>query len=151
MNVDTRRSALAGPERRERSAAVTALWVALLIEALLGVAVAILLSLMAGGYRSSLEGEAGLAAEEGTRWAAGGAFVFAIAALVAAIAVRRRRTWSWNLGALLQLILAISAGIAMFSAGAAGVSAAYLVAFGLAAGTMLLLSTPPVRRALGQE
>ena len=137
--------------RRERSAAITALWCLLLVEALLGVVVAVLLSLVAGGQRSALEGEVGLAAEEGTRWAAGGAFVFAIGALVAAIATRRRRPWSWNLSAILQLILAIAAAIAMFRAGAAGMTAAYLVAFALAAGTMLLLSTPQVRRALGQD
>jgi hypothetical protein len=151
MNAETRHARAATRPRAERSATLTALWVVLLLEALLGLVVAIALSLVAGGYRESLTGDAALAAEESTRWAAGGAFVFAIAALVAAIAARRRRAWSWNLAAVLQLALAIAAAIAMFTAGEAGATAAYLVAFALAAATMLLLSTSAVRRTLGQE
>lgn len=150
MNAQTR-AARPADERRDRSRTVTVLWTVLLVEALLGLVVAIVLSLVAGGYSASLEGDGELAAEEGARWAAGGAFVFAIAALVAAIAARRRRPWAWNLAALLQLILALAAAIAMFTAGPEGVSAAYLVAFGLAGVTMLILSMPQVRRRLGQE
>lgn len=137
----------AGPTAR--SGTVTALWVLLLAEAVLGVAVAIILSNVAGDQYASL-GDSGSAAEESTRFAAGGAILFAIAALTAAIGARRRRSWSWTLGAVLQLVLAIAAGIALFAAGAEGASAAYLVAFALAAGTMILLSTSGVRRALGQ-
>ena len=151
MNAQTRSDHAPATRAGGRAGALTALWALLLLEAILGVVVAILLSLVAGGYRTALAGEAGIAAEESTRFAAGGAFLFAIAAFVAAIGVRRRRAWSWNLGAILQLVLAIAAGIAMFAAGATGVTVAYLVAFGLAAVTMLLLSAPTVRRAVGQE
>ena len=149
MNAQAR-AATAGRERGDRGRTLTLLWVVLLIEALLGLAVAIALSLVAGGYRASLAGEAALSAEEGARWAAGGAFVFAIGALVAALGARRGRAWSWTLAAVLQLILAIAAAIAMFAAGRPDLVAAYLVAFALAGGAMLILSTPQVRRALGQ-
>lgn len=132
-----------------RSGTVTALWVLLLAEAVLGVAVAIMLSNLAGEQYAAL-GNSGSAAEESTRFAAGGAILFAIAAFTAAMGARRRRAWSWTLGAVLQLVLAIAAGIALFAAGAEGTSVVYLVAFALAAGTMILLSTSHVRRALGQ-
>jgi len=132
-----------------RSATVTALWVLLLAETALGVAVAIILSNLAGAQYASLGGS-GSTAEESTRFAAGGAILFAIAAFTAAMGARRRRSWSWTLGAVLQLILAIAAGIALFAAGAEGSSVVHLVAFALAAGMMILLSTSQVRRALGQ-
>ena len=131
-----------------RSGTVTALWVLLLAEAVLGVVVAILLSNVAGDQYAAVG--AGTAAEESTRFAAGGAILFAIVAFTAAMGARRRRSWSWTLGAVLQLILAIAAGIALFAAGTEGASAVYLVAFALAAGTMILLSTSQVRQALGQ-
>ena len=131
-----------------RSGTVTALWVLLLAEAVLGVVVAILLSNAAGDQYAAVG--AGTAAEESTRFAAGGAILFAIAAFTAAMGARRRRSWSWTLGAVLQLILAIAAGIALFAAGTEGASAVYLVAFALAAATMILLSTSQVRQALGQ-
>ena len=113
----------------------------MVLESVLGLVVAILLSLVAG--------EAG-AAEESTRFAASGAFLFAIAAFVAALGVRRQRAWAWTLGALLQLLLAVAAGVSWFAAGQTAVVAAYLAAFALAAITMIVLSTSPVRRALGQ-
>jgi ATP/ADP translocase len=129
---------------------VTVLWILLLAEAALGLFMAIYLSDVAGDYRSAL-GDAGIEREEPTRFAAGGAFVFAIAAFIASNGARRHRMWSWTLAAVLQLILAIVAGIALFAAGGEGSPAAYLLAFALAAATMILLSTAPVRRALGQE
>lgn len=150
MNAQTPRHGTTTSDRADRAGTVTALWVLLLAEAALGLVVTIFLSGVAGEYRSSLAGDAGVAAEESTRFAAGGAFLFAIGAFVAALGARRRRPWSWTLGAVLQLILAVAAGIALFAAGAEGASAAYLVAFALAAGTMLLLSASQVRRALGQ-
>lgn len=147
MNAQTQRRVEPG-DASARSRTVTALWVLLLAEAALGLFVAIYLSGVAGdSYRS---GTGGLAAEESTRFAAGGAILFAIAAFVAAVGARRRRPWSWTLGAVLQLILAISGGIALFASGAEGASPASLVAFALAAVTMLLLSASQVRRALGQ-
>jgi low temperature requirement protein LtrA len=140
-----------GPAPASRAGAVTLLWLLLLAEALLGLAAAIGLSLVAGGYRESLAGDIGLAAEESTRFAAGGAFLFAIAAYVASRGVRRRRPWSWTLAAVLQLVAAIAAAIAMFAAGASGITVAYLAAFALAAVTMLVLSTSRVRQELGQD
>jgi hypothetical protein len=129
---------------------VTALCILLLAEAGFALAVTILLSLLAGDQRGTIGGEEGIAAENATRFAAGGAILFAIAAYVAFRGARRRRSWSWALSALLQLVLAVGAGIAMVAAGASGAIPAYLVAFGLAAVTMILLSTSQVRRALGQ-
>lgn len=149
MSVQTPRQGTTG-ERAAGPGMVTALWVLLLAEAALGLLVAIYLSGVASDYRTSLAGSEGIAAEESTRFAAGGAFLYAIAAFVAAVAARRRRSWSWTLSAALQLVLAIAAGIALFAAGAEGASTAYLVAFALAAATMLLLSVSGVRRALGQ-
>lgn len=129
--------------------AVTALWILLLAEAALGLFMAIYLSDVAGDYRTAL-GDAGIGREESTRFAAGGAFLFAIAAFITANGARRHRTWAWTPAAVLQLILAIAAGIALFAAGGEGTAAAYLLAFALAAATMVLLSTSSVRRALGQ-
>jgi hypothetical protein len=128
--------------RAEGAGLVAALCILLLVEAAFALAVTILLSLVAGEQRGG--------AENSTRFAAGGAFLFAIAAYVAFRGARRRRSWSWTLAAVLQLVLAIAAGIAMVTAGEAGATTAYLVAFALAAGTMVLLSTSAVRRALGQ-
>ena len=129
--------------RARGSATVGLLCLLLLLEAAFALVVTIFLSLWAG--------EQGGGAETSTRFAAGGTFIFAIAAYVAYRGARRHRSWSWTLSAVLQLVLAIGAGIAMVTAGEDGVSPAYLVAFALAAATMLLLSTSGVRRALGQS
>lgn len=142
MNAPTPAVSASTSPRVHGSGAVTALSVLLLAEAAFALAVTIFLSLVAGEQSGG--------AETSTRFAAGGAFLFAIAAYVAFRGARRRRSWSWTLGAVLQLLLAIAAGIAMVTAGEAGATAAHLVAFALAAGTMVLLSTSAVRRALGQ-
>jgi len=142
MNVRTPVVSASSAHRAQGSAAVTALCILLLAEAAYALVVTIFLSLVAG--------EQGTAAETSTRFAAGGTFLFAIAAYVAFRGARRRRSWSWTLSAILQLILAVGAGIAMVTAGEEGATPAYLIAFALAAGTMLLLSTSGVRRALGQ-
>ncbi|MEP7081762.1 MAG: hypothetical protein ABI841_02170 [Chloroflexota bacterium] len=128
--------------RAQGSAAIGALCFLLLLEAAFALVVTIGLSLVAG--------EQGGGAETSTRFAAGGTFLFAIAAYVAYRGARRHRSWAWTLSAILQLILAIGAGIAMVTAGENGVTPAYLIGFALAAATMLLLSTSGVRRALGQ-
>lgn len=117
-------------------------------EALLGLVVTVFLSLLAAALGDSLGGESGQAAEERLRFAAGGAFLFAIAAAVAARGARRRRTWAWTLSALLQLVLAIGTGIGIM---VASWHPLYLIGFALAAIVMLVLSTASVRRALGQE
>ena len=150
MNARTPVAHAASTPRTEGTGAVTALCVLLLAEAAFALTVTILLSLLAGEQRGTIGGDEGIAAENATRFAAGGAILFAIAAYVAFRGARRRRSWSWTIGAVLQLVLAVAAGIAMFAAGESGATPAYLLAFGLAAVTMLLLSTSQVRRALGQ-
>lgn len=127
---------------------LTALVGLLLLEAAFGLVVAILLSSVADGVRETLGTDAGRAAEERARFAAAGAFIFAIAAAITARGAWRRRTWAWTTAAFLQLIVAIVTGIAMFTA---GWHPLYLLAFVLAALVMLVLSTGGVRRALGQE
>lgn len=122
----------------------------LLAEAALGLLAAIQLSILAGEYRVTLSGEAAVSAEVSTRFAAAGAFILAIGAVVAVVGVRRRRAWSWSLAALLQLIMAVGAALAMVTAGEEGITVGHLLAIGLAGLAMLLLSTPQVRRALGQ-
>jgi hypothetical protein len=102
---------------------ITALWVLLLAEAALGLFMAIYLSDVAGDYRGAA-GTTSSGPEESARFAAGGAFLFAIAAFIASNGARRWRPWSWTLSAVLQLILAITAAIALFAAGGEGTSAA---------------------------
>jgi hypothetical protein len=122
---------------------------ALLIgEALAGIAVAIFLSMLAAGLRDFLGGDAGRAAEESVRFAAGGAFVFAILAAIGSRGARKRKTWSWTLAALLQVILAVGTGVAVM---VAEWHPLFLIGFAVAAVVMLVLSTTSVRRALGQE
>ena len=120
----------------------------LLGEAVLGLVIAIGLSMLASGQNASLGGEAGREAEQTLRFAAGFSFLFAIFAAFASRGARRRRTWSWTLAALLQLILAVGTGIAILTAAWHPV---YLLGFVLPAVVMLVLSAPSVRRALGQE
>lgn len=120
----------------------------LLAEAALGVALAVVLSLVASDLRDSLGGEPGLVAEQNVRFAAGFAFVFALLAALASRGARRHRSGSWTLAAVLQLILAVGTGIAIV---AAPWQPAYLLGFALATVVMLVLSTGSVRRALGQE
>lgn len=142
MNAPTPVASASTHPRVQGSGAVTTLCVLLLAEAAFALVVTIFLSLVAGEQSGG--------AETSTRFAAGGAILFAIAAYVAFRGAWRRRSWSWTLGAVLQLVLAIAAGIAMVTAGEGAAPVVYLVAFALAAGTMILLSTSAVRRALGQ-
>jgi hypothetical protein len=118
----------------------------LLGEALAGLGMAIVLSMLAGAANDG--GEAGRIAEQNLRFAAGFSFLFAILAALSSRGARRRRGWSWTLAALLQLLLSVGTGIAIL---VAPWHPAYLIGFGLAAVVMLVLSTPSVRRALGQE
>ena len=120
----------------------------LLSEAVAGLALAIFLSMLAAAERDFLGGDAGRAAEETLRFAAGGAFLFAIFAAVASRGARRRRGWAWTLAAILQVVLAIGTGVAIM---AVEWQAFFLVGFAAAAVVMLVLSTTSVRRALGQE
>jgi len=117
-------------------------------EAVASLALSIFLSMVAAGLRDFLGGDAGRAAEETVRFAAGGAFLFAVFAAIASRGARRRRAWSWTLAAMLQVILAIGTGAAVMVVDWHPV---YLVGFSAAALVMLVLSTTSVRRALGQE
>lgn len=120
----------------------------LLSEAVAGLGLAIVLSLLAAAERDFLGGGAGRAAEQTLRFAAGGAFLFAIFAASASRGARRRRAWAWTLAAILQVVLAIGTGIAIM---AVEWQTLFLIGFGAAAIVMLVLSTTSVRRALGQE
>ncbi|MDQ2688785.1 MAG: hypothetical protein M3Y29_00735 [Chloroflexota bacterium] len=112
----------------------------LIAEAIAGFALAVYLSTVAAGL--------GQAGEESVRFAAGAAFLFAIFAAIASRGARRRRTWSWTMAAILQVLLAVGTGIAVM---VAEWHPLFLVGFGAAAVVMLVLSTTAVRRALGQE
>ncbi len=113
----------------------------LLGEAVLGLVLAIGLSMLASS-------DASASGEQTLRFAAGFAFLFAIFAAFASRGARRRRPSSWTLAAILQLTLAVGTGIAILVATWHPI---YLVGFALAAVVMLVLSTASVRRALGQE
>lgn len=117
-------------------------------EAIATLALAIFLSMLAAGLRDFLGGEAGRAAEESVRFAAGAAFLFAIFAAIASRGARRRRAWSWTLAAILQVILAIGTGVAVM---VAEFHSIFLIGFAAAAVVMIVLSTASVRGALGQE
>jgi uncharacterized membrane protein (DUF2068 family) len=116
-------------------------------EALGGLLLAVFLSLLASGMREFVGGEAGVVAEQNIRFAAGGAFLFAVLAAIASRGARRRRPWAWTLAAILQVVIAIGTGIAVLIA---EWHPLYLVAFAIAAVVMVVLSTASVRNALGQ-
>lgn len=120
----------------------------LLGEAALTLTLAIVLSMLASALNDFLGGDAGRAAEQTVRFAAGFSFLFAIFAAVASRGAHRRRAWSWTLAALLQLMLAVGTGIGIITA---TWHPAYLLGFAFAAIVMLVLSAASVRRALGQE
>lgn len=131
-----------------RSAALALVRLLLLLEAALGLGVAILLSLLAPLVRDDIGGASGDAAETTLRFAAAAAFLLAIAAAIASRGVRRRRGWAWTTAAVLQLLLAIGTGVAVI---AAEWHPAYLAGFALAGLTMAIICFPSVRRELGQE
>jgi peptidoglycan/LPS O-acetylase OafA/YrhL len=133
-------------ERRKRASKTGTLRGLLLVEAVLGLGLAILLSSVAAGVRDLSPDDIG--ADAGVRFVAAGAFVVAVLAAFASRGVRRRRPWSWTLSALMQLILALGTGIAVL---AAEWHPGYLAVFLLAGLVMVVLSTASVRRALGQE
>jgi hypothetical protein len=110
-------------------------------EAVVGLVLAIFLSMLAGANPD-------VGTENSLRFAAGAAFLFGIFAAVASRGVRRRRSWAWTLGAVLQVILAIGTGVAVI---VGSWHPAYLIGFAFAAVVMIVLSTASVRRALGQD
>ena len=111
----------------------------LLTEAVVGLGLAIVLSMQAGALS--------IDAETSVRFAAGGSFLFAVFAAIASRGARRRRGWSWTMAAILQVLLAIGTGIAVM---VAEWNPLYLAGFALATAVMLVLSAASVRRALGQ-
>ena len=117
--------------------------VLLLTEAVAGLALAVVLSLAA----EAVGARTGVADETNLRFAAGGAFLFALFAAIASRGARRRRGWAWTMAAILQVLLAVGTGVAIM---VAEWHPAYLVGFGLASAVMLVLSVASVRRALGQ-
>lgn len=132
---------------RLRTPLVGVLRAMLLVEATATLAVAIVLSSLAGGMERLLGVETADGAATAIRFGAGAAFVVAILAAVAARGARRRKAWSWTLAACLQLVIAVGTGVPVL---VAEWQPAYLAGFGLAAVLMLVLSAPSVRRALGQ-
>jgi hypothetical protein len=146
--VQTAAVPLTSVERAPRVPMIGVLRALLLTEAVAGLALAIFLSLLAAAERDFLGGDAGRAAEETLRFAAGGAFLFAVFAAVASRGARRRRRWSWTLSAMLQVVVAIGTGVAVI---AVEWQAFFLAGFAAAAIVMLVLSTTSVRRALDQE
>jgi hypothetical protein len=133
----------ATPDVHTRTPMVGVLRALLLAEAAGGLVLTVLLSMEA----STVGAQQGPEAEVPLRFAAGGALLLAILAAIASRGARKRRTWSWTLAAMLQVIIAIAAGIAVLTVEWHPV---YLVPFAAAALVMLVLSTASVRRALGQ-
>ena len=148
MNAQTATAAPMAPVADARVPMIGALRVLLLTEAAAALVLTIFLSMAASLARDSLAGDAGRSTEVSLQFAAGAAFLFAIFAAVASRGARRRRSWAWTMAAILQVVLAIGRGVAVMTAEWHPV---YLVGFGLAALVMLVLSTTPVRRALGKE
>jgi hypothetical protein len=146
--VQTAAVPLTPVDRVSRVPMIGVLRALLLSEAVAGLGLAIFFSLLAAAERDFLGGDAGRAAEETLRFAAGGAFLFAVFAAVASRGARRRRRWSWTLSAMLQVVVAIGTGVAVI---AVEWQAFFLAGFAVAAIVMLVLSTTSVRRALDQE
>lgn len=115
----------------------------LLIQAAAGLGLAVFLSLVA----DAVAARSGIADETAVRFAASGAFLFALFAAIASQGARRRRGWAWTMAAILQVLLAIGTGVAVL---VADWHPAYLAGFALASAVMLVLSVASVRRALGQ-
>jgi hypothetical protein len=131
------------PTTQAREPMVGVLRGLLLAEAAGGLVLTILLSMAA----SLVGAEQGADAAVPLQFAAGGAFLLGILAAIASRGARRRRSWSWTLAAMLQVVIAVATGIAVLSVEWHPI---YLVPFAAAALVMLVLSTSSVRRALGQ-
>jgi hypothetical protein len=125
-------------------------------EPMVGVLRALLLAEAAGGLvlsivltmaASLIGADQGPDAAVPLQFAAAGAFVLGVFAAIASRGARRRRSWSWTLAAMLQVVIAVATGITIFNL---EWHLLYLVPFAAAALVMLVLSTSSVRRALGQ-
>ena len=115
----------------------------LLAEAAGGLVLAILLTMGA----SMVGAEDGPDAAVPLQFAAAGAFLLGMFAAIASRGARRRRSWSWTLAAMLQVVIAVATGITIFNLEWHPI---YVVPFAAAVMVMLVLSTSSVRRALGQ-
>jgi hypothetical protein len=133
----------ASPDAHARTPMVGVLRALLLIEAAGGVVLTIFLSMAA----ATVGAQQGPDADVPLRFAAGGALLLAIFAAIASRGSRKRRSWAWTLAAILQVVIAIAAGVAVLTVEWHPI---YLVPFAAAALVMLVLSTTSVRRALGQ-
>jgi hypothetical protein len=133
----------AAPDLHARAPMVGVLRALLLGEAAGGLVLTVFLSMAA----SAVGAQQGPDADVPLRFAAGGALLLAILAAIASRGARKRRSWAWTLAAMLQVIIAIAAGIAVLTVEWHPV---YLVPFAAATLVMLVLSTASVRRALGQ-
>lgn len=125
-------------------------------EPMVGVLRALLLTEAAGGLvlsifltmaASMIGPDQGPDAAVPLQFAAAGAFVLGVFAAIASRGARRRRSWSWTLAAMLQVVIAVATGVTIFNLEWHPI---YLVPFAAAALVMLVLSTSSVRRALGQ-
>jgi hypothetical protein len=130
-----------------RTPMIGLLRILLLLEAAGGLAVTILLSLVASDLEAT-GGDADLDRAISIRFAAAAAFFFALFAAIASRGARRRRGWAWTMAAILQVLLAVGTGIAIV---ATEWQPYFLGGFGLAVLAMLVLSSTAVRRALGQQ
>ena len=126
-----------------REPMVGALRALLLAEAAGGLVLSILLTMAA----SMIGPDQGPDAAVPLQFAAAGAFLLGTFAAIASRGARRRRSWSWTLAAMLQVVIAVATGITIFNLEWHPI---YLVPFAAAALVMLVLSTTSVRRALGQ-
>ena len=136
-------AATAAPIANPREPMVGVLRALLLAEAAGGLVLTIFLSMAA----SAVGAAQGPDAEVPLRFAAGGALLLAIFAAIASRGARRRRSWSWTLAAILQVVIAIATGITVLNVEWHPI---YFVPFGAAVLVMLVLSTSSVRKALGQ-
>ena len=121
--------------------------VLLLVEAAGGLVVTIFLSMLASEFEAT-GADTDLDRAISIRFAAAAVFLFAVFAAIASRGARRRRGWAWTMAAILQVLLAIGAGIAII---VVDWQPYFLGGFGAAVAVMLVLSTASVRRALGQE
>lgn len=114
----------------------------LLLEALAGLLIAIVLTMLAAGVERGLGGDG-----TNIQFAAAGAFMLGLFAAIASRGVRRRRGWAWTMSAFLQVLIAIGTGIAIL---VLPWHPALLAGFALPTLAMIVLSTASVRHALGQ-
>jgi hypothetical protein len=84
----------------------------------------------------------------GAQFLAAGSVIFAIAAFFTARGVWRGRAWSYAWAAMLQIVVALSVAIALFSG---GFEPHLGLALGLAAVATAALCAPGVREALSQK